>query len=221
MLSEMSSGVIDPLDMLVKSFVGALPGLVAGLIILIVGYLLGYVVSFVVLHLLQRLNVDKWVVEETNLSSIIGKFKFSEFFALITRWYIFVLFLAPAANLFQLGGIEGFLLDVAAWVPNLIVAIVIALLGYIGAGYVSEKIRTSSKNDATDMLAKMVSVIILVFTAIISLKKVGVDVNIAEGSFLIILAGVMLAFALAVGIGFGLALKDEARSRITQWKKKF
>ena len=49
-----------------------------------------------------------------------------------------------------------------------------------------------------------------------ALDQIGVNVKLAENAFLIILAGIMLALAIA----FGLGMKDEAGDIVKKMKKK-
>ena len=48
------------------------------------------------------------------------------------------------------------------------------------------------------------------------LNQVGIEISLAENTFLIVLAGVMLA----VGIAFGLGLKDDARAIVKEIRKR-
>ena len=53
-----------------------------------------------------------------------------------------------------------------------------------------------------------------------ALRQVGVDVRVAESTFLLVVGGIMLALALMFGIGFGLAMKETARGTIKSIKRK-
>ena len=139
----------------------------------------------------------------------------SHFLGLIVKWYIFVLFLGPAAALVQLPAMTAFLNSAALWIPNLIAAIIVALVGLIAADYVAAKVHeVNAKSSA--IIANVLKLVIVVFTLIISLSQLGIDVSIAQNTLLLIVAGIMLA----IGLGFGLALKDEAKSIIKDLKKK-
>ena len=197
----------------------AVPGIVAAIILLIIGYIVALIIGYVVDKVLEKIKFDKWVLEKTHASKVIGKFKLSNFLALITKWYVFILFLPPAAALIRLIPLAEFLKAVALWVPNVILAVILALVGVCFAAYVEEKI-VATKAKAASILALLAKVIIYVFTLLIVLDQIGVQIAVAQSSFLIILSGVMLAVALTIGIGFGFAFRDEAKKIIGAVKKK-
>jgi len=218
-LAELGISVMEPLRSLWIGIIQTVPGIVAAIILLIIGYIVGLIIAYIVDKVLTQIKFDKWVLEKTHAAKVFGKFRLSNFLALITKWYVFILFLPPAANLVRLGALSSFLLSVAMWVPNVIVAVILALIGVAFAFYIEAKI-IETKAKAASILAMIAKVIIYVFTLLIVLDQIGIQVAVAQTSFLIILAGVMLSIALLIGIGFGLAFKDEAKKIIGTVKKK-
>jgi len=211
--------VTSPFLRLGYGIIDALPGVIAAIVILLVGYIVAWVLSRVVGGILQRIKFDSWVLHKTNVSRVVGEFRLSHFLELITKWYVFILFIPAAANVINLGSVQNFLLDVALWIPQVILAIVLGLLGLMAADYVSLKI-VETRAKAAGVVANAAKVVILIFTAIVVLDQIGVRIEFATNSLLIIIGGVMLALALMFGIGFGLAMKDEARKMIVELKRK-
>ncbi len=205
-LEETGQALINPLVSLWDSFVSIIPGLVGALIVLIIGYIVGWAFGLLTKKVLQKVQLDKIVVEKTNLQKSAGKFKLSNVLGLVVKWYIFVLFLTPAASLVNLEALSDFLVQASLWIPNLIAAVLVAVVGFIAADYVASKVK-EMKAKSSKLIAYAAKIIIVIFTLIIALNQLGIDVSVAESSFLIILAGIMLTMA----IGFGLALKDEAK----------
>jgi len=215
-LEETGESLLNPLINLWNGVVTTLPGIIAALIVIIVGWLFAVLISLVVRKVLVKVKLDEHVIEKTHLSKHMGKFDLTGFLATITKWYVFILFLPPAANLVNLTALSEFLFELSFWIPNLIVAVVVLLIGFMAIEYIGDKIG-ATKAKGAELAATVIKAIIMVFVLIIALNQVGIDVTIAESSFLIILAGIMLA----VGLGFGLALKDEAKDIIKNLKKKF
>lgn len=218
-VNQLGASIIEPLFSIWDGIVNIVPGLVGAIVVLVFGYLVGVLFGRFVQEVLDRAKAEKWLVEKTNLVAVLGYFKLSKFVALITKWYIFILFLPPAASIVQLAPLATFLLSLAAWVPSVIAATLLALVGLMAAKYVEKKI-SETKAKAADLVGSVAKIIIVIFTVLLVLDQVGVRVAVAQTSFLIILAGVMLGIALMTGIGFGLALKEEASHIIKDVKKK-
>jgi len=214
-IAETGQAILNPLVNIWHSFVELLPGLIGALVVLLVGYLVGWIIGFVVKKVLHKAKVDKLFIEKKKLSSLLGKFQLSEVLGLIVKWYVFVLFLTPAASLIKLTTLSEFLVKLSLWIPNLIAAILVAIFGMAAAEYVQLKIELI-KAKSSALVGNIAKILIIVFTAIIALKQIGLNLSLAENSVLIVLAGVMLALA----IGFGLALKDELKPFIKDVKKR-
>ena len=193
----------------------ALPGIILAIIILIVGYLVALLVRVLVERFLVKIKTDEKVIKKTNLKNLIGDFKLSHFVALVIKWYVFILFFPIAADVVGLVGTSNLLLSIAAWVPNLIAAIFVAILGILAANYLKHKIEHMSFHNAV-VVSGITYVLVLVLTFLIAFEQIGINISLVSNSFLIILAGIMLA----IGIGFGLGMKPEAEKILKSWKKK-
>ena len=211
--------VASPFLRLGYGVIDAVPGVIAAILVLVVGYIVAWIVSRLVGGVLDKVRFDRWVLHKTNFSSVVGEFRLSHFLEVITKWYVFILFLPAAANVINLGAVQNFLLDVARWIPQVILAVVIGLLGLMAADYVGARIvETRAKGARAAALAAQIA--IWVFTAVIVLDQVGVKIDFATNSLLIIIAGIMFGLALMFGIGFGFALKDDAKKMIGEFKRK-
>lgn len=205
----------EPLIGMWNSVITALPGIIAAILILILGYLIGALIGHLVKRLLDKTKIISLGIKKMGLQHEIGKWDLSGFLGLITKWYIFLVFLNPAAQVVKLTSWSTFFSDAAKWIPNIILAIIITLAGYVLAEYIAKKIK-ETRAKKKSLMASTAKIITLVFVVLIALKQIGIDVSIAENTFLIILSGVMLGFALAFGLGF----KDEAKSLLRDIKKK-
>lgn len=216
---ETGDSILKPLVTLWNGLITTVPGIIAAIIILVVGYLVAWVIGFIIDKALHKIKLDKWLVAKTHVSALLGDFRLTHFLAMIAKWYVFILFLPSAAQLIQLQPLSSFLQLVAQWIPNIILAVIIALVGFMAAHYTEWKI-LDTKARTGRIVAYAAKVVIIVFTLLIVLDQIGVKISIAQTSFIVVLAGIMLAIALMLGIGFGMAFKDEARNIITQLKKK-
>lgn len=213
--------LIDPLVSSVNSILSAIPGVIFSILVLAIGYAIAYFVELIIHRGLLFINFDKLINHYTKASKFLGKLDFSWFLAWISKWYVFILFLPPAAGLIsdKLSQLSDFFLLLAAWLPNLIAAILLGLVGFIGADYFASRI-VKTKARYARVVADIIKILIIVFTLILVLKQIGLDVTLVENSLLILLAGITFAIALALGVGFGLGLKNEAEKIVKDWRKK-
>ncbi len=212
---SMKESVLTPLSAALQNTVAAVPGLLYAVIVLLVGYLIAHFVGALVEKVLVRAKLERWVLEKTKLKPHVGALKLSGLLAVIIKWYVFILFLPPAANIINLEPLAMLLMKFAEWIPKAIIAILIALAGFIIADYVALKIRHTGAKGCKS-LSTIGKAVVLVFTALLVLDQIGVEVGVAKNSFLIILGGVMLGAAIA----FGLGLKDDVKKLVQEAKKK-
>ena len=217
---QLGSSILNPLYALWEGLVKTVPWIVAAIIILLFGYFVALIIGNLLEKLLVKVKLDDWALKKTNMTKVVGAFKLSHFLGLITKWYLFILFLPPAANIVRLRPLAVFFLEVARWIPNVILGVVVALIGFMAADYISLKIKATKAKSAS-IIAAFTKIVIIVFVLLIALDQIGLKVAIAQSSFLIILAGLMLGLALMFGIGFGLGMKEEAKKTIKSIKKKF
>lgn len=217
----LSAGILGPLVNVWDGVLKSIPGVIGALIILILGYVVAWAISYVLEHVLERIKLNQWVVQQTHVKKIAGGFNLSHLLSVLSRWFTFIVFLPPAATMLGPGllPLAQFLQVIALWVPQAIGAILIAFFGFIAAEYVSWKVM-ALEGKSSHIISDASKGLILLLTVLIVLGQLGINVAVASGTFLIIVAGIMLGLGLAFGIGFGLALKDDAKSIIKDIRKK-
>ena len=126
---------------------------------------------------------------------------------------MFLAFLASATSYLNLGVISDLLFRLVTWLPNVLAATVIFIFGLIVVDYATDKIR-HKKMKGADSLADITKIVALISLVLIALGQIGFKLRFAENIFLVIVGGIVLALALAIGISFGVALKDDARNLV-------
>ncbi len=219
MFEDLGASVVTPLYSVYQGFIDALPGVVGAIIVLLVGYIIAGIIGTILLSLLQKIKLDKWLIEKTHIRKIAGKFKLSNFISVVAKWYVFILFLPPAANLVRLDALASLLNTAALWIPQIILAVIVALIGFLVAEYVGELI-TDTKTKGAEFIADAAKFVILIIFALVVLEQIGIKIGLVQNAVLVVLGGVVLAFSLGVGIAFGLGGKDDAKAIVSQLRKK-
>ncbi|MBU0472456.1 MAG: hypothetical protein KKF89_03815 [Nanoarchaeota archaeon] len=204
--------LMDVLANLWYQFIQLLPGLIGAVILLLIGYFLGALFEGIIKGALLKAGLDHWV-EKHERHHAIGKASVSGIIGGAAKWYTLVLFLGPAAALINLGIMSQLLYDLARWLPHVIAGVLIFYFGLILADMAETAIE-SHNFKWKHFWGGLARVFIILFVLDIALKEIGVNIIIAQSTYLIVLTGIVLAIALAIGIGFGTALKDDAKKII-------
>jgi len=199
-------------------FSNYLPDFFGGLLILIIG--------FVVASILKRflVTVFKFLRFESILqrSKLIGRNEvriWEEVLTEILKWTVVVLFLVPTLEVWGLTRATAVLNQLLFYLPNVIVAVVIAFIGLLVANLVSDLVRNSIKTirgTSANTLAILSKGVIVFFTILIVLSQLGV----AQDLIRILFTGIVAMLAIAGGLAFGLGGKDVARELLEQLRKK-
>lgn len=210
-----SSAVVGAL----ASFISFLPLLVGGLLILAVGLVLGAIINRVILGLLKAARFEKFLARY-GISEIEGReVGWSEILAELGRWLVIIVFLIPALQTWQLDAINSILSRLILYIPNVIVAVVLAMVGLVFAKLAYKIAYSSSKSLGRD-LAHSVALVarwsILIFVGFLVLHQLGV----AQELLRILFAGIVAMLALAGGLAFGLGGQGVAKNLLDSvWER--
>ncbi len=213
-------GIISPLDTLWRSIVTQLPGIVAAVIVLVVGGFVAVILGHALKVVLEKLRVDDYV-RKARLTKTIGHTHVPAVAGEIFKWFIIILFLQQAVALVNLGTISVLLGQFVAWLPSVIVAIVVLLFGIAAANYVYYKTWEHSKQKGVRASAGILKVVILFMVIVMALEQVGVDLSFIKQTFQLIVGALAIGIALALGIGLGLGLRKESENMIKSIRKNF
>lgn len=206
-LVDVGEATISPLKTIGETILNNIPGFLGGLFVIVVGYFIGLLIGHLIYKLLLKSKVDEWITKN-NLSKIILNIKLSKIIKYLITWGIFIVFLAPAASLIQIKVLTEILTNFAYWIPSLIFAIILMITGLIISELIVKNIKVKKEDYLNKIISTIIQVSIIIVFLNISLTHIGVDMKFVENILLIILGGVILAFSIALGIGFGKSIKN-------------
>lgn len=209
--------MLELLNSIYGAFVATLPSLITSIVFIIIGYLFGILAKYALTKIIQTMGIDDWF-EEQNLLAAIGNKSFSEVFGGIAKWYIFFIFLKQAVelvNLITLNEVLGFWLQYTLLV---IVAIGVVIAGMIIGRFARNAIE-ATKHSLKRIIGLLIELMVVYIAVVMGINIIGLPTMLLEYAFLIAFGGVVLASSLLIGIGFGLAMKDEAKNIIKDLKK--
>ena len=211
--------LFEPVRAILLQIGAFLPRLALAVVVLVIGFLIAKAVRFALqkaLHainfhiLTQRSGIDGFLQQGGMLSDTSG------LVGLFAYWLVILAALIIAFNGLGLSYVTDLLSRVMLFVPRIVVALLVLVFGAYFARFVGNALHAYCRKvgirDA-DSLGKLAQYAITVFVVMIALDQVNIGGDIVRQTFLILLAGIVLALALA----FGLGGKAWAAARLERW----
>jgi len=215
--------LLEPIRVFLVQVGNLLPRLLLALVVLIAGWLLAKVVRFAVARGLRAVNFNV-LTERAGMDGFLRnggiRADTTDLLALLCYWLVILAALVIGFNSLGLTYITDLLGKVVLFVPKVMVALLILAFGAYFARFIGNAISAYCKNvhlQDAELLGRLAQYAILTFVVLIALDQVNVGGEIIRQSFLIILAGIVFALALA----FGLGGKDWAAGILERfWRRK-
>jgi hypothetical protein len=196
-----------------------LPRLVIALVVVLVGWLVAKAVRFAIVKGLRAVNFQV-VTQRAGLDGFLRdggiKLDTTEILGLMVYWLVILGALVIAFNSLGLAYVTDLLGRVILFVPKVMVALLVLAFGAYFARFIANAVTAYCRNvhmQDADLLGRLAQYAILTFVVLIALDQVNIGGDIVRQSFLIILAGVVFALALA----FGLGGKEWAAELLERW----
>jgi hypothetical protein len=203
--------ISDSFQQALDNLIGFLPNILGFLVILLVGYVVAKIVASIVRKVLDRVGLDKHLHEsDANkyVERVLPDASPSKGIGLVVFWLIFVFFLTSAIGALKIPAVTTFMNQVLAYLPNVIVAIVIFVLAALVAGAVAAG---AAKLMGDTPTGKIVTTIVPGLVMVIAMFMILDQLKIAEQIVSIAFAATMGALALGLALAFGLGGRDVAR----------
>jgi hypothetical protein len=189
------------------------PKLLGAIVILLVGWALANLAYTVTAKVLGFVRFDH-LLERTGIDQALERAKVrrhpTAVVATLAKWVVLLVTVSVAADALGLLALSAGIGTVIAYVPNVIAAVVILALGLLLAGFVRDLVKGTSASagfGTAEGLGEAAYWVVAVFAA---LGAIG-QLNIAPALVQTLYTGAVAAAALALGLAFGLGLRDQAR----------
>lgn len=211
----MSAGeiVIQQFTEMWADFTNFLPTLILAIILLFAGFIAAWILEVITKKILRAIYLEE-IVTKIGLKKLFEKaglkITFTRLLSGVVYWFILIVFLAAVVNVLQLKQISDFLNKLIAYLPNVIAAVVILIIGILIANLLSNIVRNAGKSAnlrSTDFLSGLTKWVIFVFALISALVQLKIATNLLTTLF----TGIIAMLAIAGGLAFGLGGKDLAK----------
>ncbi len=213
---------LGSLQNLWQGFIGFLPSLVGSLLIFFIGWIISAAVGRLVGDILKRLNFNK-IFEKGNWDEALAKAGIkvdaAAFIGSIFKWSLVIVFLLASVEVLGLTQLAGFLKDVLAYLPNVVVASLIFVVAVVIAD-ISEKVLRALVETTQVGYGHIVGVIVRWSIWIFALIAILMQLGVAPMLLQTVLTGLVALVVVAGGLAFGLGGKDIAAELLQDLKRK-
>lgn len=218
MTADIGQTLLISLNNGVMAAVSFVPKFIAGTIILLVGIIIASLVKQVVLGIFKALKIES-LLRKYGVPGVKEEFTWTNILAEIVRWFIIIIFLLPTADVWGLPRIVTVLNEFLLYLPNVFVAAIIALVGFVFARLAHDVVLASTKSmslETSNTIASVTRWAVNTFVILAVLNQLGVATDLIR----ILFTGFIAMLAIAGGIAFGLGGQGAARDILEGIRKK-
>lgn len=201
---------LESLRVFGEKFMDTIPGLLLGIIVLLIAWLLARIISSGFERLLKTVKFDQFAERmklttfldqmgiQMSPSALIGRFIY---------WIFVLLIIASAAETLNWTAVSYQIQRFLDYVPNLVTAILVFIVGAYLASLVRDFVRSSTNSlgiSTGRILSTVIYYVLFIMVILTAMEQAKIDTKILSTNLLIIIAAIMLAAA----ISYGFASKD-------------
>lgn len=200
-----------------------IPNLVIAFVILCIGWAIGSLVSRGIAHFMKMIKFDE-ALEKAGFAQVVKRsgleLNSGRFLGSLAKYFIILVFLIASFDVLGLNQVTNFLRQiVTGYVPQLIIAVLVLMVGAV-VGDVLSRVVTASSRAANVAQAGFLGLVtkwaVWVFAILVALSQMGI-----AGAFIqTLFTGFVVAVSLALGLSFGLGGQEAASRAISKVQEK-
>ena len=218
----MQERILQVLNELYTSFAQAFPNFLAAIAIFIIGYFISKMVARVINGALKSIGIDR-LAEKLNEIEFIDKSNIkiipSKILSKIVYYILLLIFTVVATEILNIAAISQLVRDIINYIPSVIAAIAILILGLLIALALQKIVLTTVQSlgiPSAKIIAGFVFYFVFLMTIVTALTQIGIETDFIATNITAIILGSVLAF----GLGYGLASKDTMANFLASYYSK-
>jgi hypothetical protein len=218
-ISDWSSAMMTSLAAALAMFLSAIPKIIGFVVILIVAWLLSALVEKGVAALLRAVKFNE-LAQKAGLADFVSKMgtrtDSAGMIGLVAKWFIRIIGLVVAFDALGLPAISDVLRELLLWLPNVVVALVVLVIGGLAAKALSNLVRGATAEagiSSSNMLSKVAASLVWAFAIVVAVNQIGIATTLVNTLFMAFVG----AIALGLGLAFGLGGRETAAKIVSKW----
>jgi hypothetical protein len=199
--------MFDPLQDLFGQLRAFLPGLLAMLVILVVGIVLATLLRLILVKFLTAVKFDGWS-DRMGFTKLMRKgdlwSKPSAIAGSVVFWLLTIFTLMVGLSALKVAAIDQMVAQFFGYMPRVLSAAIILVIGYVLAGFVSRAVLIAAANSGfhyAKLLAEAVRSLLAVLILAMVMEQLQIAPSIVLAAFSIVFGGIVAALAIAFGVG--------------------
>jgi mechanosensitive ion channel-like protein len=195
-----------------NTLLSAIPRIIGFAVVLIVGWIISSLLARGVEALLHAVKFND-LARRSGFGDFVHKMGVrddsSAVIASIVKWFVRLITLVVAFDTLGLPAVSNVLNQLLLWLPNLIVALVVLVIGGLAANALSRLVRGATAEAGfsnPEMMESVTKVAVWGFAIVVAITQLGIATTLINS----IIIGLIGAMALAFGLAFGLGGRDRA-----------
>ena len=213
--------VTEVLQNIWDRIVNFLPAFLGAVLILIIGWIIADLLAWAIDRVLRFLRLPE-LFKTAKVEDLVKKggsnLDTTGLIAGLVKWIVILATFIAAANILNLETVEVFLDRILSFLPNVVAAGAILLIGAIFAHFMANVIKgaiSAANLSFVELVGNATKYAILVFAVLAALSQLGI----AEAFLQSLFYGIVAFVAIAGGLAFGLGGQGVAREWMEKFKK--
>jgi len=218
-VTDWGTAIVSSAAAALALLLSGIPKIIGFLIILIIGWLIASAIAAAVAALLRAVKFND-LAQRAGLSQFVRNMGVQTdaagFLATLAKWFVRLIVLVTAFDALGLPAVSQVLEQFLLWVPNLVVALVVLVIGGLAANALASLVRGATAESGLgnpDMLATIARVAVWAFAIVIAVNQIGIATALVNTLFMATVG----ALALALGLAFGLGGRETAAEIVRGW----
>ena len=185
----------------------AIPKIIAFGLILVAGWFIASLIDRALAAVLRSIRFNHFA-EKAGLSDFIGRMGMntdaSGMIGLLVKWFVRLIALVVAFDALGLPAVSEVLKQLLLWLPNVVVALVVLVIGGLAARGLSNVVRGAASEAGlsnTNFLSKAAAIVVWAFAIVVAVNQLGIATELVNTLFMAVVGAVALGLGLAFGLG--------------------
>ncbi|MFL1011427.1 mechanosensitive ion channel family protein [Flavisericum labens] len=206
-ISDWNEGIMASLSAMTEEVAKVIPNLLGALAVVVIGWLITKLIVGIVRKALKFAKADKLDDKINEIEILDGKklnFDIIKIITTFVKWVMYILILVMVTDILHLTMVSEEIKNFLGYLPKLFSALIVFTIGLLLANFIKKAIKSffeSMDLSGSKLISQIVFFLLLLFISITALNQAGVDTAIITSNITLVLGSLLLAFALAFGLG--------------------